>query len=158
MTWTCLRLELNGLSHISGETPLIWHIKICLHSCICPLFSQVWWHIPDNVIRVILTWAQKWHIEMTGDMTNEECKIQFFFGYSAVAGELCSPCSVLTCVFRLWIWHVLMFGIAEPHGRGHHLPNHDVHSHWNRHTDEWLYSQQVTHFFTHISCLFKWSN
>lgn len=94
MTWTCLRLELNGLSHISGETPLIWHIKICLHSCICPLFSQVWWHIPDNVIRVILTWAQKWHIEMTGDMTNEECKIQFFLDTAQlqVSSAVRAPC------------------------------------------------------------------
>lgn len=41
-------------------------------------FSQVWQHIPDNVIRVTLTWAQKWHTEMTGDMTNEECEVQFF--------------------------------------------------------------------------------
>lgn len=52
MTWTCLRLELNGLSHISGETPLIWHIKICLHSCICPLSL---WSFPkfDDISQIM---------------------------------------------------------------------------------------------------------
>lgn len=52
MTWTCLRLELNGLSHISGETPLIWNIKICLHSCICPLSL---WSFPkfDDISQIM---------------------------------------------------------------------------------------------------------